>query len=92
MRNVNKAVIRERHVMPTVDDLISALNGATTFSKMDLNSGYHQLELDEDSRQYTSSQLMQAFIDINVLILESPQRQRFSSMQSKQRFTTYLVS
>ncbi|XP_030850192.1 uncharacterized protein K02A2.6-like [Strongylocentrotus purpuratus] len=53
MRNVNKAVIRERHVMPTVDDLISALNGATTFSKMDLNSGYHQLELDEDSRQYT---------------------------------------
>lgn len=39
--------------MPTVDDLISALNGATTFSKMDLNSGYHQLELEEDSRQYT---------------------------------------
>ena len=30
MRCVNKAVLRERHVMPTVDDIISDLNGATT--------------------------------------------------------------
>ena len=41
MRCVNKAVLRERHVMPTVDDIISDLNGATTFSKLDLNQGYH---------------------------------------------------
>ncbi|XP_071510902.1 uncharacterized protein [Diadema antillarum] len=53
MRNVNTAIKRERHVIPTVDDLIAALNGATTFSTLDLNSGYHQIELDEESRQYT---------------------------------------
>lgn len=53
MRHVNKAVKRERHITPTVDDLVSALNGATTFSTLDLNSGYHQLELDEESRPYT---------------------------------------
>ena len=53
MRNVNRAVKRERHITPTMDDLISVLNGATTFSTLDLNSEYHQLELDDTSRQYT---------------------------------------
>ncbi|XP_014664198.1 PREDICTED: uncharacterized protein K02A2.6-like [Priapulus caudatus] len=53
MRNVNTVIKRERHIIPTVDDLIASLNGATTFSKLDLNSGYHQIELDEESRQYT---------------------------------------
>ena len=36
MRRVNKAVLRERHVMPTVDDVINYLNGATTFSNTQL--------------------------------------------------------
>jgi hypothetical protein len=53
MRNVNNAIKRERHITPTVDDIIIALNGATTFSKLDLTSGYHQVELDSGSRQYT---------------------------------------
>ncbi|XP_041471843.1 uncharacterized protein K02A2.6-like [Lytechinus variegatus] len=53
MRNVNTAIKRERHIIPTVDDLIASLNVATTFSTLDLNSGYHQIELDEESCQYT---------------------------------------
>ena len=40
--------------MPTVDDIISYLNGATTFSKLDLNQGYHQLELTPESRDATT--------------------------------------
>jgi hypothetical protein len=42
MREANQAVKREKHLMPTVDDLITDLNGATVFSKLDLSSGYHQ--------------------------------------------------
>ena len=53
-RRVNKAVLRERHVMPTVDYVINDLNEATTFSKLDLNQGYHQLELTHDSRDVTT--------------------------------------
>ena len=44
----------ERHPVPTVEDLIVDLNRATVFSKTDLNQGYHQLELDEDSRSITT--------------------------------------
>ena len=34
--------------------LIVDLNGATVFSKIDLNQGYHQLELAKDSRSITT--------------------------------------
>ena len=46
---------RERLVMPTIDDIVSELNGAKVFSKLDLNDGYHQLELDEESRSVTTN-------------------------------------
>ena len=36
--------------MPTIFDLIADLNGATHFSKLDLSSGYHQLEIAPESR------------------------------------------
>ena len=49
----NKAILRERHLSPTTEDLIEKRNGAAYFSKLDLSSGYHQLELDEDSRDIT---------------------------------------
>ena len=54
MRLANRAISRERHPMPTVDDLIHRLNGATVFSKLDLRSGYHQLTLAKESRYITT--------------------------------------
>ena len=54
MRMANRAIKRERHPMPTVDDLIHKLNGATVFSKLDLRSGYHQLSLHPQSRYITT--------------------------------------
>ncbi len=50
MRQPNTAILRERHPQPTIDDLIHDLNGARHFSKLDLSSAYHQLELDKESR------------------------------------------
>ena len=54
MREANKAVKREKHLMPTIDDLIADLNGATHLSTRDLSSGYHQLELAPESRFVTT--------------------------------------
>ena len=54
MRQVNKAVKRERHVTPIVKEMIGDLTGARVFSKLDLNQGYNQLELAPESRYITS--------------------------------------
>ena len=54
MRYLNKAIIRKRHVIPTIDVVLSDLNGCTVFSKIDLNQGYHQIPLHSDSRLLTT--------------------------------------
>ena len=54
MRRANQAIIRERLPVPTVDEVLESLNGSTVFSKVDLRWGFHQIELDADSRDITA--------------------------------------
>lgn len=54
MRRVNAAIVRERHPIPTVDEVIQELSHSTHFSKIDLKKGYHQIELAEESRGITT--------------------------------------
>lgn len=54
MREPNKAILRSRHISTTLDDMILDLHGSKVFSKLDLKNGYHQLELDEKSRNITT--------------------------------------
>ena len=54
MREANKAIERERHPVPTLEEIRYHLNNAKFFSKLDLNKGYHQLELDERCRYITT--------------------------------------
>ena len=54
MRNANKAICQTQHAIPTTEQLVSDLNGDTVFfSKINLCSGYHQLQLDPMSRYIT---------------------------------------
>ena len=54
MREANEAIPRTHTVMPTLDDIINELNGATVFYHLDINHGYHQLELKENNRDITT--------------------------------------
>lgn len=54
MRRANAAVIRERHPMPTIDDVLHEMTGSNVFSKLDLAQSFHQIELDESSRHITT--------------------------------------
>ena len=54
MRQVNTAVIRERYPIPTIEESLQDLNRDAVFSKLDLKWGYHQIELDEKSRELTT--------------------------------------
>jgi hypothetical protein len=54
MRAPNSAIIREPYQIPTLEELLHEFNGCTVFSKLDLNKGYHQIELAEESRDLTA--------------------------------------
>ena len=45
MRQANKAIIRERHPIPTIDEVLSDMDNSQVLSKLDLRWGYHQVEL-----------------------------------------------
>ena len=54
MRRVNEAILRERHPIPTVEELLQDMSESRVFTKLDLKMGYHQLELHPDSRDITT--------------------------------------
>nr|XP_041633522.1 uncharacterized protein K02A2.6-like [Drosophila kikkawai] len=54
MRRANKAIQRENYPLPTFETFMTKLKGAKYFSRLDLKSAYHQLELTESSREITT--------------------------------------
>lgn len=48
-RELNKLMVKKCYLLPRIDDLFDQLQGASCFSKIDLQSGYHQMRFrDED--------------------------------------------
>jgi hypothetical protein len=46
-RALNEVTIKNKYLLPKIDDLFDQLCGACVFSKIDLRSGYHQLKVQE---------------------------------------------
>lgn len=49
-RDLNKAIIRERFILPKVEDMLHALQGSKYFAKIDAKNGFLQLNLSEECR------------------------------------------
>ena len=44
-RSLNEVTIKNKYLLPRIDDLFDQLRGACVFSKIDLRFGYHQLRI-----------------------------------------------
>ena len=54
LTELNKAIQREVHPMPSVNESLAKLGNSKIFSKLDANSGYWQIPLDEESQPLTT--------------------------------------
>ncbi|XP_065192403.1 uncharacterized protein K02A2.6-like [Sycon ciliatum] len=54
LKPLNDAVRRSHHQLPTVDETLGQIGDSTVFTKLDANSGFWQIPLDEASRLLTT--------------------------------------
>lgn len=54
MRRANRAIIPDRHPLPTFEEIMPYLDGCRYFSKIDLVKAFHQVELSPASRDITT--------------------------------------
>ncbi len=53
-RSLNKQCAKDAKPIPRIEETLSHLSGKVLFSSIDMISGYHQLPLSEESKQYTA--------------------------------------
>ena len=54
LKKLNKAVQREKYVIPSFEQIVHKLKGSTIFSKLDAQSGFWQIPLDPETAKLTT--------------------------------------
>ena len=53
-RKVNSLTVKDSHLLPHMCETLESLAGAAHFSTFDMNSGFWQVPMAEESKQYTA--------------------------------------
>ena len=53
-RKLNSLTVKDSHPLPCICETLESLTGATQFSTFEMNSGFWQVPMDEESKQYTA--------------------------------------
>lgn len=53
-RQLNKNIVADKFPLPRIEEILDQLGRAKYFTTLDLMSGFHQIELEEESKKYTA--------------------------------------
>ena len=53
-RKLNSLCVKDNQPLPRIDDQIDKLQAGNYFTSLDLQFGYHQVEIEESSKHYTA--------------------------------------
>ena len=53
-RKLNSLTVKDSHLLPHIRETLDSLAGAAHYSTFDMNSGFWQVSMDEESKQYTA--------------------------------------
>ncbi|GBG89433.1 hypothetical protein CBR_g49224 [Chara braunii] len=66
-RGLNRITRKNAYPLPRIDDLLDAAGGCKAFSKIDLKSGYHQIEVDPADQHKTAFKTRDGLYDFTVM-------------------------
>ncbi|GJT75535.1 putative reverse transcriptase domain-containing protein [Tanacetum coccineum] len=66
-RELNKLTFKNRYPLPRIDDLFNQLKGSSVYSKIDLESGYHQLRIKEEDIPITAFRTRYGHFELQVM-------------------------
>ncbi len=66
-RKVNSVSQSDAYPLPTIQEILESLSGAVVFSTLDLNSGYWQVRMEEDSQDKTAFTCGQGLFHFKVM-------------------------
>jgi hypothetical protein len=66
-RHLNAITMKGKYLMPIIDEFLDELNGATWFSRLDLCSGFHQIQMDPTDTFKTAFQTHNGHYEFGVI-------------------------
>ncbi|GBG78411.1 hypothetical protein CBR_g26439 [Chara braunii] len=66
-RGLNRMTRKNAYPLPRIDDLLDAAGGCKVFSKIDLKSGYHQIEVDPSDQHKTAFKACDGLYELIVM-------------------------
>jgi Reverse transcriptase (RNA-dependent DNA polymerase) len=66
-RKLNENIIKNKFLIPIIDDLLDELYGATFFSKIDIKSSYHQTRMHKDHIPLTAFRTHDGLFEFTVI-------------------------
>nr|GFB27595.1 putative reverse transcriptase domain-containing protein [Tanacetum cinerariifolium] len=69
-RELNKLTVKNRYPLPRIDDLFDQIQGSSVYSKIDLQSGYHQLRVREEDIPKTAFKTRYGHYEFQVMLFD----------------------
>jgi hypothetical protein len=66
-RTLNDVTVKNKYLLPRIEDLFNRMRGARVFSKIDLRSGYHQMKIRPSDIPKTDSSTQYGLYEFTVM-------------------------